>query len=179
VQVDTLDIPPVPRVVLKQFRARHCVSGWDVIEHEAIPRPKQLTSSWILLEHDIIEDQGGRSGRVADFSSEFGSTVRDETSDCSCSLPEVLSSTVRSSLNTGRTGKSFMRPMSVHGMWRNSIGSLGTGSIFVTVSDHTKHSTIETRRNSCMIMAPSSTVPHLSLIDSEGVQFFYKIWKIR
>jgi hypothetical protein len=32
VEVDTLDVRPVPRVVFKQFTARDVVSRWDVIQ---------------------------------------------------------------------------------------------------------------------------------------------------
>jgi hypothetical protein len=32
VEIDTLDIRPVPGVILKQFTARDVISRWDVLE---------------------------------------------------------------------------------------------------------------------------------------------------
>jgi hypothetical protein len=32
VEIDTLDVPPLPRVILKQFTTRDVVSRWDVVE---------------------------------------------------------------------------------------------------------------------------------------------------
>ena len=46
VQVDTLDIRPIPGVVFKHFTARDVVSRWDVIEAHSAPPHKLLACSW-------------------------------------------------------------------------------------------------------------------------------------
>jgi hypothetical protein len=45
VQVDTLDVRPLPGVVFKQFTARDVVSRWDVIRRTLVPPPSPLLSS--------------------------------------------------------------------------------------------------------------------------------------
>jgi putative transposase len=47
VQLDTMDLRPSPRVVLKQFTARDMISYWDVIE---VPRRATSTPATLFLE---------------------------------------------------------------------------------------------------------------------------------
>ena len=47
VQLDTLDVRPVPGIVLKHFTARDVVSRWDVVERPTPgPRPPPQQASW-------------------------------------------------------------------------------------------------------------------------------------
>ena len=46
VQVDTLDVRPLPGVALKHFTARDVVSRWDVVEVTAGPPLLWLLASW-------------------------------------------------------------------------------------------------------------------------------------
>ena len=46
VQVDTIDLRPLPGVVLKHFTARDVVSRWDVLEVHTGPRPRQRRAFW-------------------------------------------------------------------------------------------------------------------------------------
>ena len=48
VQVDTLDVRPLPGVVLKHFTARDVVSRWDVVEVHTRPQQPWQPASWTL-----------------------------------------------------------------------------------------------------------------------------------
>ena len=67
-QLDTLDIRPLPGVVLKQFTARDVISRWDVIEVHS--RATATTAAHFL---DVLKERMPFSVRAiqVDGGSEF------------------------------------------------------------------------------------------------------------
>jgi putative transposase len=75
VQVDTLDIRPLPGIILKQFTARDTVSRWDVIEARSRATAKTACQFLDTLQHRMpfavkaLQVDGG-SEFFSDFESE-------------------------------------------------------------------------------------------------------------
>jgi len=91
VQVDTLDVRPVPGVVFKQFTARDVVSRWDA------PPPKPPPSSSTPCS-TACPFPSGRCRSMAARSSLLGSNSPASSAACTCSfcLPDLPNSTALS-----------------------------------------------------------------------------------
>jgi putative transposase len=78
VQVDTLELRPLPGVILKQFTARDVVSRWDVIEAHSRATASLAAQFLDTLQHRIpfpiraIQVDGG-----SEFAADFEAACRD------------------------------------------------------------------------------------------------------
>lgn len=77
VQVDTLDVRPIPGVVFKQFTARDVVSRWDVIQAHTRATAQTATQFLETLQHRMpfpiraVQVDGG-----SEFAAEFAQACR-------------------------------------------------------------------------------------------------------
>jgi len=110
VQVDTLDVRPLPGVVFKQFTARDVLSRWDVIQ--AHTRATAATAAQFLdtLQHRMpfpiraLPVDGG-----SEFAAEFEQACQQRGCTCSSYRPALPSSTDRSNAPSALTPKSSIR----------------------------------------------------------------------
>jgi putative transposase len=118
VEVDTLDVRPIPGVVFKQFTARDVVSRWDVIQ--AHPRATAQTATAFLdtLQHRMpfpiraVQIDGG-----PEFAAEFANRpASSAVSIYSSFLPAPPSSTAPSNAPIAPTPRSSTRSRPVP--WR-------------------------------------------------------------
>src|SRR5712692_8086397 len=110
VQVDTLDVRPLPGVVFKQFTARDVLSRWDVIqptpELPPPPRPSSSTPCSTACPFPSVLCKS-----TAARSSPLSSSRPASNGGCTCSSyrPALPSSTDRSNAPSALTPKSSIR----------------------------------------------------------------------
>jgi hypothetical protein len=133
VEIDTLDMRPVPGVVLKQFTARDVISKWDVIEAHIRATAASATMFIETLRKrmpfpiKVVQVDGG-----SEFYAEFEHACQETTSDSLCCLRKVLNSMVQ--WNGQIELKSFTKSLIAPGPFQNSIPSLSNGNILTTAS---------------------------------------------
>ena len=148
VQVDTLDIRPIPGVVLKHFTARDVVSRWDVIEVHT--RSTSTLAAQFLhamrrrfpFPIKAVQVDGG-----SEFQAAFESACRDWASDSSYCLPDLPSSTATSRGPSVPIQRSSTRCMTETWRWSPSTRCSWNGSVSTTHSGLTTHWTAALRQS--------------------------------
>jgi len=110
VEVDTLDVRPLPGVVFKQFTARDVVSRWDVIQ--AHTRATAFTAAQFLdtLLHRMpfpiraLQVDGG-----SEFAPSSSNSASSVACACSCCRLVLLNSMARSNAPTAPTPRSSIK----------------------------------------------------------------------
>jgi putative transposase len=136
VEVDTLDVRPVPGVIFKQFTARDVVSHWDVLQAHTRATAQTATQFLDTLQHRMpfpiraVQVDGG-----SEFAADFEQACQQRGLHLFVLPPRALpNSMAPSNAPTAPTPRSSTRLRPVRWRGKNSIANSGIGKRSTTPS---------------------------------------------
>lgn len=139
VEVDTLDLRPVPGVLLKQFTARDVISRWDVVEARSRATASTAAEFLDTLQARMpFRSAPCRSTAAVSSPPSSSRLAGCATCDCSCCRRARRNSTGRSSARSAPTPRSSIRSPPAPGTCLRSTASYATGNGSTTPCARTK-----------------------------------------
>ena len=148
VEVDTVDLRPLPGVSLKHFTARDVISRWDVLG--VYTRATANTAAQFLDAIQARSPQDVKAIQVdggSEFKADFEVLCQERVIRSSSCRRAHLSSTAAWSAGTAPTARSSTRSMTLIGAPQVSAQTSSTGSVSTTPSVLTSRSDTSLRRS--------------------------------